>query len=720
MVTFTAIVSGSANTKVTWSVNGVAGGSGSAGTITAQGVYTAPADMPSAAAVTVTASSVASPATSASAQLTLTSSIAVGISPGNASVELGARQRFSASLSGGGQADTAVRWSVSGSSCPSACGTIDGSGNYTAPGILPNPSTVSIVAQSVADPSKQTSATVTITSRFTLQLASPASVATAATALLTATLTPAGGSNPNSQLNWSLSGSGCSGTACGGLAPASTQANPPTNDEPSSDQESTTYTAPAAAPTPNAVTITVTSLADPSKKASATLSIRAEIAVSLSPSSATVTANHRVTISVSVSGNSSSVVGGAEGSSINWTVNGISGGNSSVGQICAMNSSPCSRLTSSSATQVDYLAPGAVPLPNPVSVTATSAADSSKSASAQIAIVNHDVVAVLPGSVTLAPGATQKFAASVLGTSNQNVVWQLQGAGCGGAGACGAIAPDGTYTAPGTAPSPSTLRIVAISSDDSTQSGFASVTITSAAHIQALHPASVYAGGANGFLLRVEGGGFLSSEPGPGSVVLLNGAQRTTNCTAASACTVAIFSADVAEPGSLSAQMQNPDSSRSNAVTLIVVAPNVSDESIAITDSTLAATGKDIVVVEPTTAGTSMPGDSVDLNIAALGIFSIGTNDCALTGNPVVLQRPSSGTATADICVFSEAGLDASMAYSVSGPGDVSVAAKLPAGLGIIHLTLQIPAIAQPGARTLFIQNANLDRTAASGVLQIQ
>ena len=41
-----------------------------------------------------------------------------------------------------------------------------------------------------------------------------------------------------------------------------------------------------------------------------------------------------------------------------------------------------------------------------------------------------------------------------------------------------------------------------------------------------------------------------------------------------------------------------------------------------------------------------------------------------------------------------------------------------PAGLGIIHLTLQAPSTAAPGARTLFIQNANLDRTTASGVLE--
>jgi len=167
-------------------------------------------------------------------------------------------------------------------------------------------------------------------------------------------------------------------------------------------------------------------------------------------------------------------------------------------------------------------------------------------------------------------------------------------------------------------------------------------------------------------------------------------------------------------------QLQNPDGSRSNSVTLVVAEPNVSDDNIALTNSVPAASGKDIVVVEPTTAGVSVPGDNVDLDIAALGNFSAATNTCTLAGNPIVLTRPASGAMTTDVCIFSQAGLDTCMAYSVTGAGDISVVAKQPAGLGIIHLTLQVQANAQNGARTLFIQNQNLDKTAASGVLEVQ
>jgi hypothetical protein len=167
-------------------------------------------------------------------------------------------------------------------------------------------------------------------------------------------------------------------------------------------------------------------------------------------------------------------------------------------------------------------------------------------------------------------------------------------------------------------------------------------------------------------------------------------------------------------------QLQNPDGSTSNVVVLVVAPPNASDEVIALSAGAPAATGKDIAVVEPTTAGVSVPGNDVDLNVAALGIFSVANNSCTLGGNPVTLTRPPSGVASADVCLFSQSGLDASMSFSVSGPGDVAVIAKQPVGLGIVRLTLQLPAAADPSARSLLIQNTNLDKTAASGALWLR
>ena len=703
---FSASVSHTTDQVVSWSVNGVAGGNATVGTITASGVYTAPADLPSPATVTVTATSQADATKSDSATVTVTSDIALSVSPGG-NVELGATAALHATVASSGHPDTSVRWSLSGGACPGSCGAVDASGNYTAPGTLPAASTVTITATSVADSTKQASATVNLTSNFTLQLNAPANLPAGGSATIVATLTPVPGSSPSSLLNWSLSGTGCSGSSCGTLSTVTTQSAGS-----NAMAESATYTAPSQAPSPNTVTITATPQADPTKKTQANIAIQPGVSVSVTPGTATLAVNHRVTLAAQVNGTTNTAV--------SWSANGVTGGNATVGQICVVGSSPCQTVTSGNTLQVDYVAPGAGPTPNPVTVQATSAADATKGGSAQITVINHVLVSVQPPSVTLAPLSQQTFAASVLGTSNQSVVWQVQGAGCAAAGACGGVDANGIYTAPMGPPSPDALQVIAISQDDTAQSGSASVTVSTGATIVSLHPASVYAGGANGFTIRVDGGGFATSAPGPGSVLVIGGTARTTNCSSTTECTAPVTAADVALAGSITVQVRNPSGTSSNAVALVVAAPNASDEAISLTSAAPAATGKDIVVVEPTTAGISSPGNPLDLNVAAIGAFSTVNNSCALTGNPVALVRPASGTASVDACLFSQSGFDTSMTYSVSGSGDVAVVAKQPAGLGIIHLTLQVAANAVTGARTLFIQNTNLDKTAASGALEVR
>lgn len=703
---FTATVLNTTDTIVNWSVNGVPGGNSGLGTITSAGVYTAPADMPSSATVQVTATSQADSSRFATATLSITSDISLSLVPNPASVELGATQTFQASVSSSGHPDTAIRWSLSGSACVTGCGAVDTSGKYTAPPILPFPAAVTLTAQSVADSSKQISTTIAITSNFSLQLVAPASVPAGGTAAIIATFTLIPGSSPSAALAWALSGPGCSGSSCGTLTVVTTQTAGG-----SSASNSATYTAPATLPSPNTVTITATPQADPSKKAQASLAIQPGVNVSVSPPTATLAANHRVSLSAQLFGTSNPLV--------IWSVNGVAGGSATFGQICVAGSNPCLPVSSATAPQVDYLAPGSIPLPNPVSVTATSVADSTKSGSAQITVINHVLVSVLPGNVTLAPLTVQGFTASVLGTSNQNVVWQVQGTACSTTVICGSINPSGTYSAPNAPPTPDAIQVVAVSSDDNTQSGIANVIISSGVNILGLHPSSIYAGAAQGFTLRVNGSGFVPASPGPGSALLIGGISRVTTCASAAACTAPVTAADAAVAGSLSVQVQNPGGIGSNTVVLIVVPPNVSDEVIALTSGAPAATGKDIVVVDPTTAGVSAPANDLDLNVGALGQFNTATNSCTLGGTAISLLRPASGVATADICLFSQSGLDTSMTYTVSGPGDVAVIAKQPAGLGIIHLTVQIPASASPAARTLFIQNSNLDKTAASGVLEV-
>ena len=705
---FSATVSNTSDTAVVWSVNGIAGGSSQVGTISADGVYMAPTDLPSGGTVRVTATSHADASKSAVAAVTVASDISISLSSIAANVELGAQQTFQATVSSSGKPDTTVHWSLTGSACPTSCGTVDGNGNYTAPQVLPSSSAVNLVATSAADPSRQALATISITSHFTLQLSAPSNVQAGGTSQLTATLTPVSGSNPNPSLIWTLQGTGCTGSECGILTVTTTQSAGT-----SPVATSAVYVAPQTPPQPNTVLVTVTPQADPSKRVQAAITIQAGGgSISVSPASVTVAANHRVTFSASL--------GGTASGTLDWSVNGIAGGSSTVGQICVAGSNPCSANTGGSAGQVDYVAPGSIPAVNPVTLTVSSATEPNLAASARITVINHVVVSVLPNSVTVAPLGVQSFSASVVGAGNQNVTWQITGTGCTQYGSCGVITSSGIYTAPAVPPTPDALQVVAVSQDDQSQSGNASVVISNAPNILFLHPASVYAGGTNGFTLRADGSGFVTSGSGNGSTLLVGGSTRITSCASGNSCSAPLTAADAAQAGSLSVSVRNPDGTVSNVVSLVMALPNNADDVITLTSAAPAATGKDIVVVEPTTAGVDSSADELDLDVAAVGTFVVSSNTCNLAGNPIPLTRPASGTGVADICLFSQVGFDTSMVYTISGPGDVSVISKQPAGLGIIHLTLQIPATASPGERTLFIQNANLDRTAASGVLQIE
>ena len=80
--TFSATVTGSSNTAVTWQVNGTTGGGPTVGTISATGVFSAPASVPASGSVTVSAVLVANPSKSGSAIVTLMPPVAPTL-PGN-------------------------------------------------------------------------------------------------------------------------------------------------------------------------------------------------------------------------------------------------------------------------------------------------------------------------------------------------------------------------------------------------------------------------------------------------------------------------------------------------------------------------------------------------------------------------------------------------------------------------------------------------------------
>jgi Bacterial Ig-like domain (group 2) len=146
---FTATVSNTTNTAVTWSIP-----SGAAGSISASGLYTAPSSVATQATVVVTATAQADTSKTATATVTLLAD-AVSVAPSTANAYPGDTVQFSASING--TASTAVTWSVSGSQ-----GSIDANGKYTAPNPVTAPGPIQVTATSTADTTKAGSATLTV------------------------------------------------------------------------------------------------------------------------------------------------------------------------------------------------------------------------------------------------------------------------------------------------------------------------------------------------------------------------------------------------------------------------------------------------------------------------------------------------------------------------------------------------------------------------------
>lgn len=122
-MTLSAVVLNATNTKVTWHVNGKAGGDATCGMISS-GVYTAPKDVTAAMQVTVTVIAEADSSKSASVVVTVMPERKLIVETAPLTLQAGATQKFSVRLSDGSIPDTHwVAWQ----------GAVAATGEYTAP-----------------------------------------------------------------------------------------------------------------------------------------------------------------------------------------------------------------------------------------------------------------------------------------------------------------------------------------------------------------------------------------------------------------------------------------------------------------------------------------------------------------------------------------------------------------------------------------------------------
>jgi hypothetical protein len=359
---FTATVANSGNTAVTWSVTG-------AGSVSATGLYTAPASVTGQQTVSVRATSVADPSKSAAAVVTLLPAVAVTVAPGAVSLYGSQTQQFTATAANA--VNTAVTWSVTGA------GSVSATGLYTAPATVTSQQTVSVKATSVADTTKSATAAITLYPPVGVTVTpSTASLSASQTQQFTATVT-----NPsNTAVTWSVSPMGVGSISSTGL-----------------------YTAPSTLTAQQTVTVTATSVADTGKSATAAITLSAAVGVTVAPSNASLYASQTRQFTTTLVN--------AANTAVTWSI--TPGGVGSV----------------SSAGL--YTAPANVTAQQTVVLKVTSVADTSKSATATVTLYPSIQVTVTPTATSLYASQTQQFTATLVNSSNTAVTWSITPSGVG-------------------------------------------------------------------------------------------------------------------------------------------------------------------------------------------------------------------------------------------------------------------------------------------------
>jgi len=280
---------------------------------------------------------------------------ALSVSPSSASVRGTGTQQFTATAKDGSM--PALAWAVNGVAGGNAStGTISATGLFTAPEFPPSQNAVTITATETADSTK------TATAAVTLQNPVPQLTSVTPTTIDIGTF--------SLTLNGAHFATGAS-VLFGSTALSTTRVS------------STQLTATGMASSSQTGNITIT-VQNP---APGTISSGGLVAQVIKDSGITVQVSPASTsVRIDSAGNFTATVMGSTNQSVTWSVNGIPGGNGSIGTI---------------APSGHYSPPPVIPSPNTVTVTATSVADNSKQGNSSVALENPipGLTAVNPNSI---------------------------------------------------------------------------------------------------------------------------------------------------------------------------------------------------------------------------------------------------------------------------------------------------------------------------------
>lgn len=202
------------------------------------------------------------------------------------------------------------------------------------------------------------------------------------------------------------------------------------------------YTAPDSVSSWQGVTVTATSAADPTKSASAQIWIFPPVTLALSPASATLLAGQHLELSANRNND------GGAGVAMSVTPGDVGSFWQTSNPMAFPYPIPLG----------EYTAPAPILSPQVVTVTATSAYDNSKIATAQVTLVPSVALSVAPTTATIYSTASIQLTPTVNYSSKGTVTWSLDPI-------IGTITTSGLYTAPADVTAQQTVTVTATSVD---------------------------------------------------------------------------------------------------------------------------------------------------------------------------------------------------------------------------------------------------------------
>ncbi len=296
------------------------------------------------------------------------------------------------------------------------------------------------------------------------------------------------------------------------------------------------YTAPATLPNPNSISIEASPSSDKSLSGKSTITLENPIpaVTAVSPTAVTV-GNFSITISGSKFVSGAKVMFGTQALTTKFV---SSTQLTATGMATAAQEGTSIQLT--------------VMNPDPGSITSTALA--LKVGAPQI------VVKITPASAQLHPGQAVQFKATVTGTTNLNVTWQVNGT-AGGNSTVGTISSSGLYTAPATLTKSTSVTVNAVSAADahSTSAPSSITLLTNIPVVTAALPSPIPVGN---FTISVSGSNFLS-----GAQVIFGGTMLPTTFISSTSLSASGTSSTA---GTVAVQVINPGAGSPTSNTLQV------------------------------------------------------------------------------------------------------------------------------------------------------